>query len=123
MVNSLLKINGKDYTAQILTPFKIGRHKIWGSDTGRLMSGDMSGTLVGIFPKITVIFSPKNELEYAELTNVLDTAWQSIEYYNPKIRGFTTLGTYTNDYEMVIINTRPFYDTIQVSFVASGKER
>ena len=38
--------------AQYLTKAKFGYHKIWGKDTGRALSGDNSGTLKGIYPKI-----------------------------------------------------------------------
>lgn len=121
-IKTLLKINGQDFTGQILTPFKIGRNKLWADDTGRLLSGDMAGTLIGIFPKITVEFVPRSEEEMSQLLNVLDTAWQSISYYSPKTRSLVDLGTYTNDYEVTVINLEPYYDKIKASFIARSKE-
>jgi|GEM_PF-3341798 len=121
-IKTLLKLNGEDFTGMILTPFKIGRPKLWGDDTGRLMSGEMTGTLKGIFPKLTVIFAPKNESDLEKLCNILDTAWQTIEYYNPIQHKVVQLGTYTNDYEVSIINAVPFFDDVTVSFIATKRE-
>lgn len=121
-INTLLKINGTDYTGKILTPFKIGRHKLWGEDTGRVMSGEMQGTLIGIFPKLTVLFYPKTPTELANLMIALDSASQSLDYYNPKTQSLSSFGTYTNDYEVNLINLDPYYAEVQVSFIARAKE-
>lgn len=121
-INDLLIINGRNWTQNILTPFKVGRHKLWGDDTGRTMDGKNSGTLIGIFPKITVLIYPKNEAEMMELTEVLDRPSQSISYYSARHKTMKSLGTYTNDYEIIMINTEPYYEAIQVSFITNQKE-
>ena len=50
---------------QYLVEAKYGYHKLWASDAGRNLAGVMSGTLVGIFPKITLQFRKltKSEME------------------------------------------------------------
>lgn len=123
-IDVLLKINNKDWTGSIIAPFNIGRHKLWGDDTGRetTMSGKMTGTLVGIFPKLTVILYPKDSNDLQELIKVLDTAWQTVQYYNPKTKALTTLGTYTNDYDIAIVNLEPVTEEIKVSFIATERE-
>ena len=121
-ITTLLKINGVDYTGSILTPFRVEKNKLWGDDTGRVMTGEMKGTLVGIFPKVIVEFYPKSELELSQLLTVLDTAFQTVEYYDAVTRGLVTMGTYTNDYAYEIINLNPYYSEITVSFIATRKE-
>lgn len=121
-ITTLLKINGVDYTGSILTPFRVEKNKLWGDDTGRVMTGEMKGTLVGIFPKVIVEFYPKSELELSQLLTVLDTAFQTVEYYDAVTRGLVTMGTYTNDYAYEIINLNPYYSEITVSFIATKKE-
>ena len=103
-IKTLWKINTVDYTGEILTPFKVGRNKLWGDDTGRVMSGEMKGSLVGIFPKFTVIFMPKTEAKMASLMAALDTAFQTVEYYDIQTQSFKSLGTYTSDYEFNIVS-------------------
>lgn len=121
-ITTLLKINGVDYTGSILTPFRVEKNKLWGDDTGRVMTGEMKGTLIGIFPKVIVEFYPKSELELSQLLTVLDTAFQTVEYYDAKTRGLVSMGTYTNDYAYEIINLNPYYSEITVSFISTRKE-
>ena len=42
---NLLKLNGKVFNCII--SYKLGRNKLWSSDTGRNMAGSMKGSLVG----------------------------------------------------------------------------
>ena len=121
-IDTLLKINGKNFTGMIIKPFKIGRHKLWGDDTGRLMNGEWSGTLVGIFPKVTAIFMPKTPEELSSLIIELDKASQAIQYYSPKTRTLISLGTYSNDYEVSMYTLDEDYDQITASFIAKKKE-
>ncbi len=120
-IRQLLQINGKDYTGQILTPFEIQRNKLW-SSAGRVMSGKMSGTLIGIFPKMVVEFSLKNDVELSELMAKLDKAQQTLRYYDPRTRGIQTLETYTADYTVTILNLDPKYGTVKATFIALEKE-
>ena len=121
-IDVLLKLNGTDYTGKILTPFKVGKNKLWGEDTGRTMSGELFGTLIGVFPKIEVQFFMDDEVELSNLLTILDSAFQTVEYYDPKTRTLVELGTYTNDYVTELINLDPFYERIQVSFISRRKE-
>lgn len=123
-IDVLLVINDRDWTGSIVAPFNIGRHKLWGDDTGRetTMSGKMTGTLIGIFPKLTVIFYPKDSDDLQELIKVLDTAWQTVQYHNPKTKTLTTLGTYTNDYDITLVDLDPTIEEVKVSFVARERE-
>lgn len=57
--------------AQYITEAKFGYHKIWGKDTGRSLSGDNSGTLKGIYPKITMTFRRLNDEEVGIILSLL----------------------------------------------------
>jgi len=121
-ISTLLKLNGVDYTAKVLTPFIIEKNKLWGEDTGRTMSGELFGTLIGIFPKIVAEFYVEDEIELSALLVILDSAFQTVDYYDPKVRMLVTLGTYTNDYKKEIISLDPFYSSVKVSFISRRKE-
>lgn len=120
-IRQLLKIDGKDYTGQILTPFQLQRNKLW-SSAGRVMSGKMSGTLIGIFPKMVVEFYAKDEIELAQLMRRLDQAKQRLTYYDPRTRSMQNLDTYTADYSIDIIDLKPTYGIIKATFIALEKE-
>lgn len=76
-------------------------NKLWSSDSGRNLAGTQSGTLVGIFPKIVVQFRKLTKAELETLTPVLDSARQTVQYYDPNKKAMTTMSTYTGDYEVV----------------------
>ena len=121
-ISVLLKINGNDYTGNILTPFEVQKNKLWAEDTGRVMSGKMVGTFIGVFPKLVVQFQFENEVTQSNLLTLLDTAFQTVQYYEPKTRGLVTMGTYSNDYRVNIINLSPMYGEVTVSFISTEKE-
>lgn len=96
--------SGKSYyisMGQYLVEAKYGYHKLWGEDTGRNLAGDYTGTLLGIFPKITMQFRKLTKSEIELLVTTLDNPEQYLTYYDPKKRYRVTLKTYTGDYEIL----------------------
>ena len=85
---------------QYLVSAKYGYHKLWDSKSGRNLAGSQTGTLIGIFPKLTLQFRrlKKEELEY--LAPILDSAYQTTQYYDANKKAMTTMRTYSNDWEV-----------------------
>ena len=97
--NSII-INGISM-GQYITEAKFGYHKLWAEkDSGRNLKGDMTGTLLGIFPKITLQFAPLNKADLEILAPILDNARQTVSYYDPNKKQTKTMTTYTGDYEI-----------------------
>lgn len=80
---------------------RYGYNKLWSNDSGRNLAGVQSGTLIGIFPKIVVQFRKLTQTELETLSLVLDSARQTVQYYDPSKKAMTTMTTYTGDYEIV----------------------
>lgn len=80
---------------------RYGYNKYWSSDSGRNLAGTQSGTLIGIFPKIVVQFRKLTQTELETLTPILDSAKQTVKYYDPNKKAMTTMSTYTGDYEVI----------------------
>lgn len=97
--NSLIvnNINLGNYIVQATYSY----NKLWSSDSGRNLAGTQSGTLIGIFPKIVVQFRKLTQAELETLAPVLDSARQTVQYYDPSKKAMTTMITYTGDYEIV----------------------
>lgn len=93
----LLRLNGTSY--RCIKSYKVGRNKLWSSDTGRTMAGNMEGTLVGNFPKIMLEIEPIDEAEMSQLENLFDQALITVDYYNAKYNGMCRGNFYANDYE------------------------
>ena len=85
---------------QYILEAKYSYNKLWSSDSGRNLAGTQSGTLIGIFPKITVQFRKLTQAELEILAPILDSARQTVKYYDPNKKAMTTMTTYTGDYEI-----------------------
>ena len=85
---------------QYIVEAKFGYHKLWGKDSGRNLAGSQSGTLLGIFPKITMQFRKLTKSEVELLAPIFDSAYQTTIYYDPNKKTNTTMRTYSNDWEL-----------------------
>lgn len=116
-------INGVSMGQYILEA-KYGYNKLWGEDSGRNLNGDMISTLIGIFPKIILQFRKLTPSELEIITPILDTARQTVSYYDPTKHQQTTMTTYTGDYEITnkrIINNGAKNEGFNVSFISVSK--
>lgn len=109
---------------QYIVNAKYGYHKLWASDSGRNLAGVMSGTLIGIFPKITLQFKPLTKDELEILVPILDSASQTVSYYDPKKKAQVSMTTYTGDYEVTdnnIINGSTKNEGFNCAFISKSK--
>lgn len=81
-----------------LVEVKTGFHKLWGKDSGRNLAGSQSGTFIGVFPKLTLFFRKLTRSEVELLAPVLDSAFQSTQYYDPNKKAKITRPTYSGDW-------------------------
>ena len=93
-------------------------NKLWGSDTGRNLKGSFSGTLVGIYPKITLTFRKLTQAEMNLIAPILDSGSQSLTYYDPTTNSNKTITTYSGDwsYENKRIMTKN--DSFSCTFIS-----
>lgn len=118
---SLLKLNGKTFNNII--SYKIGRNKLWASDTGRNMAGNMKGSLIGNFPKIMLEIEPLNSDEMAELEEILDSASINVSYYNNKYQCVCTGSFYAGDYEEdLMLRSEMIYKPFTVNLIPNESE-
>jgi hypothetical protein len=112
---------GKD---EYITEARYGFNKVWADDTGRNLSGKMSGTLIGIFPKIVVSFAPLTKTQIETITPILDAPNQLLKYYDPTKQQTITMETYTGDYEIPqdnIVDENSKSQSFEISFIAIAK--
>lgn len=109
---------------QYITEAKYGYHKLWGKDSGRNLAGEQSGTLIGIFPKITLQFRKLSKSELHTISLLLDTATQSVTYFDPYKNASYTMDTYTGDWEVVnkrMLNSGGMNEGFSIAFIAIRK--
>lgn len=109
---------------QYITEAKYSYNKLWANDSGRNLAGTMSGTLLGIFPKLTLQFRKLTKAELEIIAPILDSARQIVTYYDPNKKVNVTMTTYTGDYEFSnksIINGNRKNDTFSCPFISVSR--
>ena len=89
---------------QYIVEAKFSYPKLWASDSGRNLAGKMSGTLIGIFPKLILQFRPLTKEELNIIAPILDSARQTVKYYDVNKNKTVTMTTYTGDWELTNYN-------------------
>ena len=92
-------INGVSM-GQYIVEAKFQYNKLFASDSGRNLSGKMTGTLIGVFVKIILQFRPLTREELNIIAPILDSANQTVTYYDPNKNEDITMTTYTGDWEL-----------------------
>lgn len=85
---------------QYLTEAKFSYPKLWAGDSGRNLAGKMTGTLIGVFPKLILQFRPLTKEEMNVIAPILDSANQEVTYYDVNKNSNITITTYTGDWEL-----------------------
>ena len=109
---------------QYLVEAKFGYNKLWAEDSGRNLAGTMTGTLLGIFPKLTLQFRKLTRSELETISSILDAPRQTVTYYDPNKRDDVTMETYTGDYEITnkyIIGNNRKNEGFSCSFISISK--
>lgn len=109
---------------QYLVQAQYGYNKLWSSDSGRNLAGTQTGTLIGIYPKLILQFRKLTKSELEVIVPILDSARQTVTYYDPNKKANTTMTTYTGDYEITnkqIINENAKNEGFSCSFIAVSK--
>ena len=120
--NSIV-INNVNF-GEYLVEVKYGYHKLWANDSGRNLAGDQSGTLIGIYPKLTMQFRSLTKSELEVVAPILDSASQSVTYYDPNKKANVTMSTYTGDWEVVnkyFVNNKSKNQPFSCAFISRKK--
>ena len=115
-----IQVNGISM-GQYLLSAKFEFNKLWGQDTGRNLAGSMTGTLVGIFPKIILTFRKLTQAEMNIIAPILDSANQTLTYYDPTKNDFVTITTYTGDWSYENKQIVEKNESFECSFIATEK--
>ena len=100
---STITYNGKTYangsfvTLGRQTEYKVQYCKLWSSDTGRSMTGENKGTLIGIFPKISVKLGRLSEDDMSAIINLTNQPRADVNYYDVGANSLVTASFYFGD--------------------------
>lgn len=106
---SAISYEGRSYSNGGYVPlgkkasYKVAFCKLWSSDTGRSMTGENKGTLIGIFPKITVKLGRMSEEDMSAIINLTMQARTNVQYYDVGKKGIVEAGFYFGDVSAELI--------------------
>ena len=108
---------------RLVKEYTIERAKLW-KNASRNMAGNITATLIGIFPKISITTrNALTESEVAALDAVLDRDYFNVTYFDPKYRTQRTARFYANDYENSMLEKkRGLYKSFEFHLIAVSKE-
>lgn len=105
-----------------LTQYDVQFPKLWSSDTGRSMTGENKGTLVGIFPKLIIKCGRMSEGDMSAFLYLVNQATTNITYYDPQYQTTVTASFYFNDAEAALLfKNRMLYDEIEIHAIANKR--
>lgn len=121
-----VKVGSGSYVnmGQYLVEAKYSFNKLWSSDSGRNLAGKMTGTLIGIFPKLILQFRKLTKSELEIIVPLLDSPNQTVKYYDPNKKATVEMTTYTGDYEItnkLIVNGNSKNEGFSCSFIATQR--
>ncbi len=114
--------NGEYVPLGRLTQYNPALPKLWSSDTGRSMTGENKGTLVGIFPKLTIKSGRMGEDDMSSFLYLVNQASADIRYYDPQYKKTVEASFYFNDAEPDLISSRWMrYGEIEIHAIANKR--
>lgn len=102
--------------------YNVAYCKLWASDTGRSMTGENKGTLIGIFPKITVTLGRLSEDDTHAIINLTMQAKANVKYYDVGKKELVTASFYFGDVTAELERQRTMYHKgLSFSIIANKK--
>ena len=89
--------NGSYVTLGKKTAYTVQFCKLWSNDTGRSMTGENKGTLIGIFPKISVKLGRLSEDDMSAIINLTNQPRANVKYYDVGKKDLVTASFYFGD--------------------------
>ena len=114
--------NGSYVTLGKQTEYTVQYCKLWSSDTGRSMTGENKGTLIGIFPKITVKLGRLSEDEMSAIINLTNQSRADVKYYDVGKKALVTASFYFGDVSAELERKSTMYHKgVSFSIIANKK--
>lgn len=114
-----------------LLDYSVSYCKLWSSDAGRSLTGTYNGTLIGIFPKLSLTFKCSTESERKTLLSLLNKDFVNIKYWDTELGTWKTKQFYFGDAENKIKKiysmtssgnvSKSKYQNITIDAVATSK--
>lgn len=121
MAKQVLIIDGWEIPK--LIKYAVNYNKLWADDSGRDMSGENKGTLIGFFPKLTVEVGEFNADEMKTFLSKVNKAKINIDWYDAEIKGMRNgISYYINDFTIDLKSSkRMVYKSFSFNLIPNKK--
>lgn len=116
---TLITINGVSLTTNQISSYKLTYNKLW-KDADRNMNGDISSTLIGVYPNLSVTTGILPIAKVEALSEAVNDAYFSVTYWDTQKQTNKTANYYAADFDTELTNSCT-YGTIEVQLVAVSK--
>ena len=105
-----------------LEAYKVTGCKLWGSDTGRSMTGSNRGTLLGIFPKLSITLLPMTEDDMQTIIKLTDQAATTVKYYDVVSKTDKSNSFYFGDVQWEVLEANIMrFGSVEFSVIANER--
>lgn len=105
-----------------LEAYKVTGCKLWGSDTGRSMTGSNRGTLLGIFPKLSITLLPMTEDDMQTIIKLTDQAATTVKYYDTVSKTDKSNSFYFGDVQWEVVEANIMrFGSVDFSVIANER--
>lgn len=112
----LILINGTRISH--LAGYDVTPEKLW-TDAGRNMVGNLISTFLGIFPKISLSFTPMKESELRTILSLLKLPSFTVSYWDAESQTMKSGTFYAGDYTYPLYSRRDqLYNTWKVDLIS-----
>lgn len=114
--------NNTYYSVPKVVDYEVQYCKLWSSDTGRSMTGENKGTLIGIFPKLVIKIGQHTADERALFLSLVNQANANVKYYDTEYQKVMTASFYFGDAQDQIKRQRDMsHKQMTISIIANKK--
>lgn len=111
----LIVIGGLTLTEMVA--YKVNYSKLF-KDADRNMNGDISSTLIGIFPNIDATTTPLTQAQAQILCAALDSTFFTATFWDPASSSQKTTNFYASDYSITLLSrVTGMYGTVDFSII------
>lgn len=119
VINPVITINGVSLTTGQLSDYSLTYNKLW-KNASRDMNGDISATLIGVYPNISVTTSILDFDDAQSLSAAINDDYFSVTFWDTQTSSQKTAQYYAADHKVSFMNECK-YGQITAELVAVSK--
>lgn len=119
ITDPLITINGVTLSTGEIESYKLTYAKLW-KDADRNMNGDVSATLIGVFPNIDVSTTKLAFSKAQSISAAINAAYFSVTFWDSQTGTHKTANFYAADHDVTLLN-KCTYGQVEIQLVPVSK--